>query len=443
MSTRVATIPYNPREQFLPYHDRNERWSCIVAHRRAGKTVATINDTVERALYTKKPNARYSYIAPYYSQAKTIAWDYLRRSTEHIALKQKESELSVTLPGENGTSTVRLFGADNPDALRGTYHDGAVLDEYGDMKPSVWTQIILPALADRKGWATFIGTPKGRNHFYKIRERARTDPGWLYLELRASQTKLLDQVELDEMRAQMDEDEYAQEFECSFDAALKGAIYGKEMRLAEEEGRITNTLSVDYDEKIPHVFDLGYTDDTASWAWQRRPGGYVLLNAYHDNFKPIEHYIEWLFGRPYTVGDVWLPHDAKAKSLQTGKSIVEQFIAAGIRPRLVPNLSLKDGIAAARKILPYCHFLLPATYDGVEALKQYQRTFDESTKAFIQKPKHDWTSHYADSFRYFSLCVEHPDRPMQQIDPVDENGMNLNGLFEEREMTLRRGIARI
>lgn len=443
MSARVITIPYNPRPQFLPYHDRDTRWSCIVAHRRAGKTVATVNDIVERALYTKKPNARYSYIAPYYAQAKTIAWDYLRRSTENIALKQKESELSVVLPGEHGTSTVRLFGADNPDALRGTYHDGAVMDEYGDMKPSVWTQIILPALADRRGWATFIGTPKGRNHFYKIRERARTSVDWLYLELKASQTGILDKEELEEMRAQMDEDEYAQEFECSFDAALKGAIYGKEMRLAEEEGRVSTELSIDYEQKVPHVFDLGYTDDTASWAWQRRPGGYVLVNAYHNNFQPTEHYIEWLFQRPYDVGDVWLPHDARAKSLQTGRSIVEQFIAAGIKPRLVPNLSLKDGISAARKILPYCHFLLPHTYDGVEALKQYQRTFDEATKAFLQKPKHDWTSHYADAFRYFSLCVESPDKVSPMKERVDENGMTLDGLFEERELTLRRGVPRI
>jgi hypothetical protein len=439
--SNVVSIPYNPREQFMSFHDREQRWACIVAHRRAGKTVATVNDIVTRALYTRKPAARYSYIAPFYSQAKTIAWEYLRRSTENIALKQKESELSVVLPNE---ATIRLFGADNPDALRGTYHDGAVLDEYGDMKPSVWSKIVLPALADRRGWATFIGTPKGKNHFYKIRERARTDPNWYYLELRASQSGILDEMELEEMRDQMDEDEYSQEFECSFDAALKGAIYGKEMRIAEEQGRVSKDLRLDPDQPVPHVFDLGYTDDTATWGWQRRPGGYVLVSAYHNNFQPTEHYIEWLFSRPYQVGDVWLPHDAKAKSLQTGKSIVEQFLAAGITPRLVPNLSLKDGISAARKILPYCHFIVPETYDGVEALKQYQRTFDETTKAFIQKPKHDWTSHYADSFRYFSLSVEHPNKEVvSSSQRVDENGMTLDGMFEERELTMRRGTNRI
>lgn len=440
--SKVVSIPYSPRVQFLPYHDREQRWSCIVAHRRAGKTVATINDVVTRALYTKKPRARYSYIAPYYSQAKTIAWDYLRTSTQDIAVKQKESELSVVLPNE---ATVRLFGADNPDALRGTYHDGTVLDEYGDMKPSVWSQIVLPALADRKGWAVFIGTPKGRNHFYKIRERARTSPDWFYAELKASETGILDEMELEEMRSQMDEDEYMQEFECSFDAALKGAIFGKEMRLAEEEERVSTKFDLDPELPVSHVFDLGYTDDTATWGWQPRPGGYVLVNAYHNSFQPIDHYIEWLFGLPYQIGDVWLPHDARAKSLQTGKSIVEQFIEAGIRPKLVPQLSLKDGIAAARKILPYCHFRLPSCYDGVEALKQYQRVFDEATKAFQQKPKHDWTSHYADSFRYFSLCVD-PIRKIGQVSSsakTDENGMNLDGLFEERELSMKKGVARI
>lgn len=439
--SKIVTIPYNPRPQFLPYHDRENRWACIVAHRRAGKTVATVNDVVTRALYTKKPSARYSYVAPFYSQAKTIAWDYLRRSTADIALKQKESELSVTLPNE---SVVRLFGADNPDSLRGTYHDGVVLDEYGDMKPSVWSQIILPALADRRGWATFIGTPKGKNHFYKIRERARTDPNWFYLELKASKTGILDPVELAEMKEQMDEDEYEQEFECSFDAALKGAIYGKEMRIAEEELRVTNSLKRDPDLPVDHVFDLGYTDDTATWGWQRVLGGYVLVQGYHNSFQPTAHYIEWLFERPYQVGQVWLPHDAKAKSLQTGKSIVEQFLEAGIQPRIVPSLSLKDGISAARKILPYCHFILPECYDGVEALKQYQRKFDETTKAFMQKPLHDWTSHYSDAFRYFGLVAE----PVSKIGQIsteqrDENGMNLEGLFEERELTLRRGTERI
>lgn len=440
MATTVS-IQYNPRHQFLPFHDRDQRWSCIVAHRRAGKTVATINDTVTRALYTKKPNARYSYVAPYYSQAKTIAWDYLRRSTQNIAIKQKESELSVTLPNE---AVIRLFGADNPDALRGTYHDGCVMDEYGDMKPSVWSKIILPALADRRGWATFIGTPKGKNHFYKIRERARTDPRWFYVELKASQTGIIDEEELTELRENMDEDEYAQEFECSFDAALKGAIYGKEMRLAEEELRISSNFKADPDLPVDHAFDLGYTDDTATWGWQMAPDGYVLVSGYHNSFQATDHYIEWLFGRPYQVGDVWLPHDAKAKSLQTGKSIVEQFLESGITPRIVPSLSLKDGISATRKILRYCRFSLPDCYDGVEALKQYQRVFDEITKAYQQRPKHDWTSHYSDAFRYFGIAA----RPVKEIglvksEEIDENGMNLNGLFEHRELTLKRGAERI
>ena len=140
---------------------------------------------------TKRKDARYAYIAPYYSQAKAIAWDYLKRYSAPLGAKISEAELSVELRNGN---RVRLFGADNPDALRGIYFDGVVLDEYGDQRPTVWGEIIRPLLTDRKGWATFIGTPKGRNHFFDIREQARTSEDWLYLELRASETGALEAV---------------------------------------------------------------------------------------------------------------------------------------------------------------------------------------------------------------------------------------------------------
>ena len=163
---------YQPREYFRRYHDRDKRWTCIVAHRRAGKTVAVVFDLLTCALGTSKKNARYGYLAPYYSQAKAVAWDYLKRFSAPVAVKISESELSVEL--FNG-SRVRLYGADNPDALRGQYFDGVVLDEYGDQRPTVWGEIIRPLLTDRKGWATFIGTPKGKNHFYDIRQQAQGD----------------------------------------------------------------------------------------------------------------------------------------------------------------------------------------------------------------------------------------------------------------------------
>jgi phage terminase large subunit len=159
--------------QFLPFHTRTKRWGCLVCHRRAGKTVAAINDLVIGALECQKPRPQFAYIAPFRNQAKLVAWEYLKHYAEpFLSDKPNESELSVRLLGDR---KVMLFGADNADALRGIYLDGVVPDEFGDFKPSVWGNVIRPALSDRKGWAVFMGTPKGRNEFWEIRElRGRT-----------------------------------------------------------------------------------------------------------------------------------------------------------------------------------------------------------------------------------------------------------------------------
>src|SRR5690242_18848988 len=179
-------IDYKPRAQSVDYHNRAQRWACKVAHRRFGKTVREINELIKAAATCSKPNPRFAYIAPYYSQAKAIAWDYLKQYARQLCDgKPMESELSVNLL--NG-SRIRLFGADNPDALRGLYLDGVVLDEYGDMRPSVWGEIIRPLLTDRQGWASFIGTPKGKNHFHALAEHAKADESWFFQQLKASET---------------------------------------------------------------------------------------------------------------------------------------------------------------------------------------------------------------------------------------------------------------
>ncbi len=212
--TDVKIELYKPRDVFLDFHDRQQRWAVIIAHRRAGKTVACINDILWRALTETKENARYAYIAPYYAQAKSIAFDYLMQFSEPARVKHNISELWVEL--FNG-ARIRLFGADNPDALRGLYLDGVVLDEYADMKPKIWGEVIRPLLADRQGWATFIGTPKGHNTFYDIYQYATINKNeWYSSVLRASQTQLILQAELDDALKSMSIDQYQQEFECAF-----------------------------------------------------------------------------------------------------------------------------------------------------------------------------------------------------------------------------------
>src|SRR4051812_47361524 len=176
-------------------------------------------DLIDAALRCTKERPRFHYIAPLYKQAKSVAWDYVKAYGLKIpGATAHESELRVDYP--NG-GQVRLYGADNPDALRGIYLDGVVLDEYADMDPRLWSEVIRPALADRKGWAVFIGTPKGRNALFETWKRASGDPrNWYSLMLKASETGLIPPDELDLARCELSEEQYAQEFECSFDAAI-------------------------------------------------------------------------------------------------------------------------------------------------------------------------------------------------------------------------------
>ena len=387
---------YQPRDVFLPLHQRKKRWAVVIAHRRAGKTVAMCADLVVAALETNKPKPQFAYLAPFRDQAKKVAWGYLKELTKPIWAKPpNESELKLVVNnGFGDQSTIFVAGADNPDALRGMYFDGVVLDEVGQIRPSAWYSVLRPSLSDRRGWAIFAGTPAGKNFFWQMREEARLNPDThILLELPASKTRILHPDELRDARAQMTEESYLTEYEISFDAAIPGAYYAKLIGESYEQGRVGN-YPCDSENPVDLVADLGFTDSCSWWGWQTTADG-----------QAISHYIDWIKSRPYKVGQVYLPHDAKAKSLQTGKSIIEQFLIAGITPRIAPELSLQDGIEATRLTIPKCYFDEKAVYEGLEHLRAYMREWDERTQTYRNRPKHDQHSHASDAFRYLSLCT--------------------------------------
>ena len=398
---------YRPRDVFLPLHKRSKRWAVVIAHRRAGKTVAMCADLVIGAIENALDKPQFAYLAPFRDQAKKVAWGYLKDLTKPLWAKPpNESELKLVIKnGHGGESTIYVAGADNPDALRGMYFDGVVLDEVGQIRPSAWYSVLRPSLSDRRGWTIFAGTPAGKNFFWQMREEARLNPEThVLLELPASKTGILHPDELRDAKAQMTEEAYATEYEISFDAAIPGAYYAKLIGEAYEQGRVKN-LTIDTDFTVDLVADLGFTDSCSWWGWQTTRDGYRIVEFFEADGQPIQYYIDWVKSRPYKVGNVYLPHDAKAKSLQTGKSIIEQFLLSGITPRLVPELSLQDGIEAARLTLPKCYFDEKATYDGVEHLRGYMREWDERTQTYRNKPKHDQHSHAADAFRYLALAA--------------------------------------
>ena len=417
-------LDYRPRDVFWDFHERKERWAVIVAHRRCGKTVSCINELIYKALIEGKEDGRYAYVAPYYSQAKNIAWDYLLRFSKPVMAKANQSELWVELI--NG-ARIRLFGADNADSLRGLYLDGIVLDEYADMRPRIWGEIIRPLLADRLGWAVFIGTPKGHNAFWDIYNNALNSDGWYAKTLRASQTGLLPAEELADAAKMMSQDQYLQEFECDFESAILGAYYGKEMRQLTDSGRITN---VEHDPLFPvfTAWDLGYSDDTSIWWYQVVHGEIRVLDYHSSNGQPIAFYTGLIQAKErehnYVYRTHWLPHDARAKTLASGgKSIIEQLsVKIPLETmRIVPSLSLQDGIQASRLALMRSWFDSKCE-DGIECLRQYQREYDEDKKVFRDKPRHDWTSHGADAFRMLSIAWREEEKAL----PKDET---IKGVF--------------
>lgn len=409
----TIVIPYAPRSVFLPFHNRTERFAIGVAHRRCGKTVACINDKIKRAIVSPKEMYRAGYIAPYLKQAKDVAWEYLKRYSRPIwGGPPNESELFVTLLGGQ---RIRIYGADNADSLRGGYFDDVTLDEYADMAPSVWGSIIRPMLADRQGSATFIGTPKGRNSFHALYERGQDDPDWFPFMLRASTTGLLAEGELAAARQDMTPEQYEQEFECSFDAAILGAYYGKDISELERKGRITEVEPIE-GKPVNTAWDLGIGDSTAIWFWQAADNEIRIIDHYENHGQAIPHYVAEIEARGYPKGIDYVPHDAKVRSLETGRTRIETLISLGRKPMLVPNHKIQDGINAARLTMPRIWFDADKCRDGIEALRQYRADFDEKTRAFKDAPKHDWTSHTADAFRYLCMAWREQVKP---ADPED------------------------
>ena len=426
-------LGYTPRVQFVPFHARKERWSALVCHRRAGKTVACIMDLVDAALRCEKPNPRFAYIAPLYVQAKDVAWTYLKQFTREIpGAEFNESELRVDFASND--ARIRLYGADGYDRMRGIYLDGVILDEAADFDPRAWPEVIRPALSDRKGWATFIGTPKGRNAFFEIYNAATRDPEWFSLMLRADDTGIVAADELADARKIMTPEQYEQEFNCSFDAAILGAYFGKEVALAEREGRICD---LEPDPKLPThtAWDLGIGDSTAIWFWQLAPDGIRVIDHYENHGQGLAHYVAELEARGYKYGHDFVPHDARARQLGTGRTLLETLIGMKRKARVVIDHKIMDGINAARVSFPKVWFDRDKCRFGLEALRQYRADYDEKTRAFKDTPKHDWSSHSADAFRY--LCMAWREL---RAEPAREKPKNFTYTADEKTGVVQSSI---
>lgn len=447
MTEKHIIIPYKPREIFRTYHQSNKRFSLTVAHRRAGKTVARVNKLIRKAVECERVNPRFGYLAPFYVQAKDIAWLYLKHycaSLIEMGGKVNESELSITLPHNN--ALIKLYGAENAERMRGVYWDGIVVDEGQGIRKTVLTQVILPALADRQGWLDVSGTPKGwENLLGELYKLAKDNPEWFLQMLRASETNIIPAEELSRQRQLMSDNEYDQEFECSFDAAIVGAVYGQWIADADKEDRITDRVQYDPAYPVYTAWDLGYDDATAIWFYQVGLNEIFIIDYYEWNGEGIGHYCEYLKKKGYRYYDFhYVPHDAANKVMAAGgRSIVEQARDDyQTKMMVIPSTSQQNGIEAARKTLPKCWFNATNCEKGLEALRNYHFKFNEDLKIFSSAPSHDWSSHAAKAFeiiaRVWGKSVTTQELERREIVNTFHRLRRLNNLDQEDPYRTRK-----
>jgi hypothetical protein len=403
------TTGYTPRPLQAELHANLKRFNVLVMHRRFGKTVFAINEMIDRALRNQLKRPQYAYLAPTYGQAKRIAWEYLKEYTKNIpGADPNEADLRVDIPRPQSDDHIRLMllGAENPMALKGLYLDGVIPDEYAEMKPTVWSEVIRPTLSDRLGWAIFLGTPKGRNDFYKKYDYAKSagDPEWYAAMFKASETGILPQSELDSAKKSMTDDEYEQEYECSFNAGLVGSYFAKDLAKAEKEKRITR---VPHDPMIPvdTYWDLGLNDVNSIWFIQSFRRRHRIVDYLETCGIGVPDIVAQVRNKGYNLGRWVFPHDVQVKDFSTGKARIQAFESLGCKPYdIVPRVGAKtESINAARMIFGACEFDAENCKLGLEALAEYQREWSEKNGTFKNSPLHNWASNGADAFQTFAL----------------------------------------
>lgn len=432
METRKVKINIKARDAFIPFLTAKVRWFVLVCHRRAGKTVAVIQKLIKEATMHKRggPPLRYAYIAPTRDQAKDIAWAYLKDYTSKIpGVTVNEAELRITLPNK---AQIRLYSGENFERMRGLYFDGVVSDEDADINPNAFLYVILPCLLDYDGWHARIGTPKGKNAFYKAYMKATRDKDKYAMKLKASKSGLLSDSSMQAMKDLMTKDAWEQEMECDFNVKRPGAIYAGVMAEAWEKGRIFN-FEVDPEVPVYTTWDLGSPENTVVIYWQRVGFQHRVIDCDHygtfdgkdvTTAKRVSH----MMNKGYNYAGHFIPHDSRNVSTD-GMSFESKLKKAGLDhvrsiPR-EPHRAEEKRIRAMGDIFSLIYFnknncggikALDSDPDDeddlgegglIDALENYQRKIDSKTQKVTEQIRHDWCSHFADAFGYYSEASKH------------------------------------
>ena len=404
MVNDVLTLSYRPRSHFKPFHGSKKRWRYVVAHRRAGKSVAFINDLIRAALQNPRdvPAPRYAYVGPTFAQAKDLVWNYIKQYTRDLpGTTYLESELTCKLP--TGAMITLYGGGQAYNRIRGLYLDGAVLDEYPLISPEALNSVIRPALADYQGFGIVAGTPAGRDHFYDLKVQAEHNLDlWDVFNIPVTETNALAEDEIAEMRRTLTPHQFEREMLCSFEAPVENSYYGDLMVEAKLQGRLT---AVPYDPraKVITAWDLGMKDLTTIWFAQTIGQEIRFIDFLQGSGKGLDYYAARLQEKRYLYGFHLLPHDIKIRELGTGRSRFETLLSLGLEPLIVPDHSVADGIAGVRSVIPISWFDAERCELGIDALRSYHVQMAPSGGTVRDLPAHTWASHAADAMRYFAM----------------------------------------
>jgi phage terminase large subunit len=424
LSGSLIHLPNNwrPRDYQIPawqYLEHGGRRAVLCWHRRSGKDDIALHNT---ACQMAQRAGNYWHMLPQANQARKAIWDAINPHTGRkrideafpVELREttREQEMMIRFrpTSMSPASTWQVVGSDNYNSLIGSPPIGVVYSEYALSDPNSWA-FLRPILAENGGWAAFISTPRGRNHFARLLAMAQQEKSWFSQVLTVTDTGVISAEviaqEKRELAAERGDDEadniIQQEYFCNLDAAIPGAYYGKLLARAEAEGRIT---TVPYDPRLPVItaWDLGVGDSTAIWFIQQDRLAVRVIDFYENSGVGADHYARILKERDYSYEGHYLPHDADDREWgNNASSRVDTLKTLKVKPvRVLPRASIDDGINAVRVLLPRCYFDAKKCERGLDALRQYQKLWDDKLRTFKENPLHDWTSHAADAFRYLA-----------------------------------------
>ncbi len=417
-----------------PYQKKALEWldefkrAILIWHRRAWKDKTAFQALQKKALQRV---GVYYYIFPEYEQWRKAFWDNIdndgKTMFDHIPkwLLKKKNDQSMQIEYING-SMIQVIGTDRKiDNIVGTNPVWCLYSEFPIADPR-WWDLMRPILKLNWWFAWFVFTPRGKNHWWAIREVARKNPtDWYLSELTAEDTYdndwnriVTDQMITEERRDWMDEDLLQQEYFVSFEASIKGAYYADQIREARKEWRISK---VPYDPALDTytAWDLGFNDTTAIWFFQIHWKEVRCIDHYEMSWESLEHYVTVIKSKPYTFKKHYLPHDVEVRELQTGNSRKQYLQSLGMTNiEVVPKLSIEDGIDAVRRMFKSLWIDEDKCERWVNALSSYHKEYDAKNQTYRNQPKHDWASNSADAMRYLWVVYVNLTAPKSNLRTV-------------------------